>query len=48
MMQIGKKYMSSGKYPKLVELHQILFDEVWVQTHRALDDVNIVLNVILK
>ena len=39
-MQIGKKYMTSGKYPKLVELHQLLFDKVWVQTHRALDDVN--------
>ena len=39
-MQIGKKYMPSGKYPKLVELHQLLFDKVWVQTHRALDDVN--------
>jgi len=40
-MQIGKKYMSCGKYPKLVELHKLLFDENWVQTHRALDDVNI-------
>jgi DNA polymerase III epsilon subunit-like protein len=39
-MQIGKKLMVSGKYPKLVELHQLLFNKVWVQTHRALDDVN--------
>lgn len=38
-MLMGKKYMSTGKYPKLVELHQLLFNEVWIQTHRALDDV---------
>lgn len=38
-MKMGKKYMETGKYPKLTELHQKLFDTEWVQTHRALDDV---------
>jgi DNA polymerase-3 subunit alpha len=37
-MQIGKKYMPNLKYPKLVELNTLLFQEEWNQTHRALDD----------
>jgi DNA polymerase-3 subunit epsilon len=47
-MQIGKKYMLNSKFPKLVELNQLLFNQEWVQSHRALDDASICAKCYIK
>lgn len=38
-MALGRKLIGGRKSPKLIELYKHLFDENIVQTHRALDDV---------
>lgn len=40
-MEIGKAYMKSQKYPKLVELYTYLFNKPIEQKHRALSDTQI-------
>ncbi len=40
-MEMGKRKLNLLKNPKLVELHKILFDEDWIQPHRALADTEI-------
>ena len=47
-MQIGKKYMPNFKFPKLVELNHLLFNEEWKQSHRALDDASICAKCYIK
>ena len=47
-VQMGKALMPNGKYPKLIELHQKLFDEEWVQPHRALEDAKVCAKCYLK
>ena len=40
-MMSGAGYTKGGKWPKLPELHTLLFGECPPQTHRALDDVDL-------
>jgi DNA polymerase III subunit alpha len=40
-MEIGKSYIKSRKYPKLVELYQHIFGKTIEQKHRALSDTQI-------
>jgi len=40
-MRVGKAYMNSEKYPKLVELYRFLFNRIVNQKHRALSDTRI-------
>lgn len=40
-MEIGKIFMESRKYPKLVELYSYLFNKTVEQKHRALSDTQI-------
>lgn len=40
-MDLGKTYMNTKKYPKLIELYQHLFDKTITQEHRALSDTHI-------
>jgi DNA polymerase-3 subunit alpha len=47
-MMMGRKYMETNKYPKLVELYKILLNLDWVQSHRALDDVEVCCKCYLK
>lgn len=47
-VQMGKSLMPNGKYPKLIELYQKLFDEEWIQPHRALEDCRVCSKCYLK
>ena len=38
-MEIGKKYLKQNRYPKLIDLHNKIFNKNIVQEHRALSDV---------
>jgi len=40
-MDLGKMYMNTKKYPKLVELYEHVFNKPIVQEHRALSDTQI-------
>lgn len=40
-MEIGKTYMKSQKYPKLVDLYKHIFNKTIEQKHRALSDTQI-------
>jgi len=40
-MMSGAGYANRGKWPKLPELHTLLFGDCPLQTHRALDDVDL-------
>lgn len=40
-MMSGVAYTKGGRWPKLFELHTLLFGECPPQTHRALDDVDL-------
>lgn len=39
--KFGQKYLEQRRWPKLVSLYEQLFGETVVQTHRALDDVEL-------
>jgi DNA polymerase III epsilon subunit-like protein len=40
-MKLGKQYLKLFRNPSLLVLHRTLFKKYVVQTHRALDDVNL-------
>ena len=40
-MELGKIYMKSQKFPKLIELYHYLFNKSIDQEHRALTDTRI-------
>jgi DNA polymerase III epsilon subunit-like protein len=40
-MKLGKQYLKLERNPSLLVLHRTLFKKYIVQTHRALDDVNL-------
>lgn len=37
-MKMGKEHFELNRYPKLVDLYQLVSKKEWVQSHRALDD----------